>query len=338
MTKFNMDNWLNSLISTNEKKSMPLLSFPSISKLGCTVKDLVTSSDLQAKGMKLVADQTPSLASVSFMDLSVEAEAFGSNVEFAENDVPTIIGSLITSIEDAENLAVPPIGAKRTGIYIDAVKKAKELIVDRPIFAGIIGSFSLAGRLLDVTEALVCCYTEPELVHSVLQKCTGFLIEYAKAYKKAGANGIIIAEPLTGLLSPELASEFSEPYIKRISSAVKDENFAVIYHNCGNTTLKIMDSILKTNCSAYHFGNAVDMKEVLKIVPKDVIVMGNIDPVSQFKNGSVDSIKTQVTNLLEECKDYSNFVISSGCDIPHDANWQKIHAYYQAIKEFYKGV
>ncbi len=334
--KINMDKWINGLISNGAKKSMPLLSFPSVSKLGCTVKDLVTSSDLQVKGMKLVADQTPSLASVSFMDLSVEAEAFGSKTEFSENDVPTVIGSLITSQEEAEDLAVPSVGKKRTGIYIDAVKKAKEIITDRPIFAGIIGSFSLAGRLLDVTEALVYCYTEPDLLHIVLEKCTAFLIEYAKAYKAVGANGIVIAEPLTGLLSPDLASQFSEPYIRRISTAVKDENFAVIYHNCGNTTLKIMDSILRTNCSAYHFGNAVDMQEVLKAVPKDILVMGNIDPVSQFKNGTPQSMKIQVHNLLEKCKDYANFVISSGCDVPHDAKWENIYAYYEAIDEFYK--
>ena len=213
-------------------------------------------------------------------------------------------------------------------------KKAKNLITDRPIFAGIIGCFSLAGRLLDVTEALCYCYTEPELLHKVLRKCTDFLIEYAKAYKSCGADGIIIAEPLAGLLSPELAEEFSEPYIREISRAVKDESFAVIYHNCGNSVVQILDSILRTDCTAYHFGNAVNMLDVLKNVPSNVIVMGNIDPVSEFKNGSPDSIKKAVNNLLDVCKDYQNFIISSGCDIPHDAKWENIESYYQAISKY----
>lgn len=335
---FNANLWLEELKASKRKKSMPLLSFPSVSKMNCSVKDLVTSSDLQAEGMKTVADNTPSLASVSFMDLSVEAEAFGARVEFPENDIPTVIGSLVKDQCEADSLAIPRVGEKRTGVYVDAVKKAKTLITDRPVFAGIIGCFSLAGRLLDVTEALIYCYTEPEILHSVLKKCTEFLIEYAKAYKQAGADGIIIAEPLTGLLSPDLAKEFSEPYIKELVSAVKDGSFAVIYHNCGNSTVQIMESILQTDCSAYHFGNAVDMLDVLKAVPGEVVVMGNIDPVSQFKNGTAESIKAQVKALLEKCKDYPNFVISSGCDIPHDAKWENINAYYRAIDEYYNEI
>ena len=57
---------------------MPILSFPSISLLNITVKELISDSNLQADGMKAVADACDTLASVSMMDLSVEAEAFGA--------------------------------------------------------------------------------------------------------------------------------------------------------------------------------------------------------------------------------------------------------------------
>ncbi len=327
---------LFSLIGNKPKKSMPLLSFPCVSLLNCSVSKLISSSDAQAKGMKLVADRTPSFASVSLMDLSVEAEAFGAQTVFSNDEVPSIVGALIQDQEGADALRVPKVGEKRTSLYVEAVKKAKELITDRPVLAGIIGSFSLAGRLLDVTETLVYCYTDPDLLHTVLKKCTEFLIEYALEYKKVGADGIVIAEPLTGLLSPDLASEFSEPYIKDLISKVQDDNFAVIYHNCGNTVPQIIDSILRVGASAYHFGNAINMKEILEKVPSNVLVMGNIDPVTEFKNGTPNSMKKAVTELLNDCKNYDNFVISSGCDIPHTAKWENIDAYYQAIEDFYK--
>ena len=332
----NIKSKLLDLKTTKNKKSMPLLSFPCVSLLNCTVSDLISNSDMQAKGMKLVADRTPSFASVSLMDLSVEAEAFGANTIFSNDEVPTIVGSLITCEEDANALKVPIVGTKRTGVYIDAVKKAKELITDRPIFAGIIGSFSLAGRLLDVTEALMCCYTDPDMLHTVLKKANEFLINYALEYKKVGADGIVIAEPLTGLLSPDLASEFSEPYIRELITAVRDDNFAVIYHNCGNTAPLIIDSIVSVGADAYHFGNAVDMLDILTKASTDTLVMGNIDPVSEFKNGTPSSMETAVKTLMEKCSKYDNFVISSGCDIPHDAKWENIDAYYKAIDEFYK--
>ena len=135
---------------------------------------------------------------------------------------------------------------------------AAKKITDRPVFAGVIGPFSLAGRLTDVTEAMIYCYEEPEMMHTVLEKASAFLIDYIKAYKEAGADGIVMAEPLAGLLSPDLAEEFSARYVKKINDAVKDEDFIVIYHNCGNTAILTIDSILSTGADAYHFGNAID--------------------------------------------------------------------------------
>ncbi len=110
---------------------------------------------------------------------------------------------------------MPEVGAGRTGLYIEAISKAAQAITDRPVFAGVIGPYSLAGRLMDVTEAMVLCYDEPDMVHTVMEKTTAFLIDYCKAYKAAGANGVVMAEPLTGMLSPNLAEEFSHPYVER---------------------------------------------------------------------------------------------------------------------------
>ena len=334
-TQKNMYTWLEELKNSKVKKSMPILSFPSVQLMNCSVKELIFSSDSQANGMKLIADRTPSLASVSLMDLSVEAECFGSEINISEDEVPTVIGHVVSTLEAAEQLRVPSVGERRTGLYIEAIRKAKTLIKDRPVFAGVIGSFSLAGRLVDVTEALVYCYTDPDLLHCVLEKATEFLIAYISEYKKAGADGVVIAEPLTGLLSPDLAEEFSEPYIRRIVEAVQDENFLVIYHNCGNSTIQIIDSILRTGAKVFHFGNAIDMAEMMKHIPEDVIAMGNIDPVGQFRNGTPESIRATTLSLLEKCSKYPNFVISSGCDIPPLSKWENIDAYYKAIDEFY---
>ena len=91
------------------------------------------------------------------------------------------------------------------------MRKAVGLILDRPVFAGVIGPFSLAARLLDVTEIMVDCYDEPDMVHIVLDKAAEFLTEYCLAYKAAGANGVVVAEPVAGLLSPSLAEEFARP-------------------------------------------------------------------------------------------------------------------------------
>ncbi len=331
----NMKQWVKDVIADPKKKAVPVLSFPAIQLMDISVKDLISSSELQAKGMKEVADRTPAGASVSLMDLSVEAECFGSNIHISDDEVPTVVGSIISTEEEADAMEVPKIGAGRTQIYIDAIEKAVDLITDRPVFAGVIGPFSLAGRLMDVSEAMIYCYEEPDMVHTVLEKVTEFITEYILAYKKVGAHGVVMAEPLAGLLSPALAEEFSSDYVKKIVDTVQDDNFIVVYHNCGNCTIQMIDSILATGSPVLHFGNAIAMEDMMEKIPQDVIAMGNIDPAGQLKNGTVDSVKASTKEIMEKCCKYPNFVISSGCDIPPLSKWENIDAFFEAVEEFY---
>lgn len=332
-----MNTLINNLLCEHKNKPIPILSFPCVSLLGITVRELISDSELQAKGMKAVADRTDAAAAVSFMDLSVEAECFGATISVSDDEVPTVKGRLINDIEQAQSLKVPEVSGGRTQIYIDAIKKAAEMITDRPVFAGMIGPFSLAARLLDVSEIMMDCYDDPDMVHLVLDKVTQFLVEYAKAYKAAGANGIMMAEPVAGLLSPTLEEEFSSPYIKRIVDAVQDDNFAVVYHNCGDNVPKMLESILTTGAAAYHFGNAVDMEQdIIAQVPSDTVVMGNIDPAGILRMGSPEKVKEETSALLEKCSKYPNFVLSSGCDIPPMTPWENIDAFFAAAKEYYE--
>lgn len=336
--KKNMYAWVNEMLAAETKRAMPVLSFPSISLMGITVRQLISDENLQSKGMKMIADRLPkAAASVSMMDLSVEAEAFGSAIRTSDDEVPTVTNAIAPDLASAQALRVPQVGEGRTGLYISAIKKSCELITDRPVFAGVIGPFSLAGRLMGVSEAMINCYEEPELVHTTMRKATDFLIEYINAYKAVGANGVVMAEPLTGLLSPSLAEEFSEPYVREIVEKTQTEDFIVIYHNCGNNTVQMIDSILRVGAKAYHFGNAISMKDMVEKVPADTLVMGNVDPAGQFKNGTPESIKAETKRIMGECCAHKNFVISSGCDIPPLSPWANIDAFFEAVDEFYAG-
>lgn len=109
----NMKQWVADVLASEKKKALPVLPFPSIQKMGITVAELINDSDKQA-------------------------EAFGSEIRVSDDEVPTVIGSIVSTEEEAEALKVPEIGAGRTQIYIDAIEKACKLITDRPVLAGII--------------------------------------------------------------------------------------------------------------------------------------------------------------------------------------------------------
>ncbi|MBQ9785759.1 MAG: uroporphyrinogen decarboxylase family protein [Clostridia bacterium] len=334
--KSSMKQWLSQMCGADTKKALPILSFPSVSLLGISVRELISDSARQAEGMRLVAARTDSAAAVSLMDLSVEAECFGAEVRFSDDEVPTVTGQLIHDEDEANALAVPAVGSARSGIYIDAIRRAKETITDRPVLAGMIGPFSLAARLLDVSEIMIDCYDEPDMVHTVMQKATAFLIDYARAYREAGADGIVMAEPVAGLLSPSLEEEFAAPYVKEIIDAVQDDTFAVIYHNCGDNTPMMIPSLISLGAAAYHFGNAIDLRVMLDAFPKDVPVMGNVDPAGVLRNGTPDGVRAETLRIMNECSAYPNFVISSGCDVPPMTPWENIDAFFGAVKEYYE--
>lgn len=329
-----MYKWLEELKHSEVKKALPVLSFPGIQIIGTTVRELVASGELQTKCMKAIADRFDTAAAVSNMDLSVEAEAFGAQISFSDVEVPTVREKLIDTDEDAFKLMVPEIGAGRTSEYLKAVSGAVEAIKDRPVLAGVIGPFSLSGRLMDMTEIMIKSMEEPEVVHTVLEKVTEFMIKYILAFKAIGANGVVLAEPAAGLLSPILNDEFSSKYVKKIIDAVQDENFIVVYHNCGNT-VPLIDSILSTGARILHFGNAIKLINIIDKIPENIIVMGNIDPAGNFRNGTKESVREATQALLTELKDHKNFVISSGCDIPPMTPIENIDEFFKTVKEFY---
>ena len=329
----NIKNMLWNIAGSSKKRALPILSFPAVQKLGITVEEMVKSSELQAKAMELIAKETDTIAAVSPMDLSIEAEAFGARVCFAADEIPAIVGQLVSDEDSANALQVPDLSAGRAPVSIEGVRLAKQRITDKPVLAGMIGPFSLAGRLMDVTEIIYACYDEPETVRIVLEKATEYLIKYALAMKVAGADGIVMAEPLAGILNPEMAEEFSVPYVAKIVNAVQTEDFSLIYHNCGNAVPKMLDKLFAQGAHAYHFGNAVDMLEILEAAPEDTLCMGNIDPSTQFANGTPESMREATVGMMKACGAYKNFIPSSGCDIPAHSSWDNINAFFAALAE-----
>lgn len=329
----NTNKWIDDIINGQERYTLPIMTHPGIEMIGCTVKEAVQNGAIHAQAIQTLAGKYPSIASTVIMDLTVEAEAFGCHTEFPENDMPHITGRLVDSAESVEKLQIPSLSAGRIPEYLKANRLAVETLPDKPVFAGLIGPFSLAGRLYDMSEIMVACYIEPETITLLLDKCTQFLLSYCMELKRIGCAGVIIAEPAAGLLSNEDCQQFSSVYIKRIIEAVQDPEFMVILHNCGNTG-QCTEAMVYTGAKAYHFGNAISMVKALSQCPADVLVMGNIDPVGILQMMTPPQVKNEVKSLLEQTKAFPNFVLSTGCDVPPHVPAENILAYYDALSEY----
>ncbi|MFM2291342.1 MAG: hypothetical protein RIS29_1155 [Bacteroidota bacterium] len=325
-----MQQFIDSILKSNRRLAMPVMTHPGIEALGYTVKQAVSDGNIQYKAIKYIADKYDTIACMAMMDLTVEAEAFGAKINLPDHEIPTVSERLLADAEAIDALQVPSLEAGRIPQYLLANKLAAENIKHKPVFSGCIGPFSLAGRLYDMSEIMVAIYIEPDAMLQLLTKCTEFLIEYCKALKATGTQGVIMAEPAAGLLSNDECQSYSTDFVKQIVDAVQDDSFTVILHNCGNTG-QCTQAMVASGARGLHFGNAIDMEQVLTECPSDVIVMGNLNPVGVFKQGSVDSVKIETKALLAKVGSHPNFVISSGCDLPPFVPEENIQAFLDAV-------
>lgn len=332
--KINMKEWMRSLRESPRVSAIPIMTHPGIELTGATVLRAVSDGRAHFEAIKALADAYPSAAACVIMDLTVEAEAFGAEISFTEGEVPAVVGHKLHNAEEIEALEVPSLKAGRVPQYLKANLLAAREITDRPVLGGCIGPFSLAGRLYDMSEIMVLIYENPAAAHSLLEKCTEFILRYCKALKATGVNGVVMAEPAAGLLSDADCRKFSSDYVRRIVREVQDDTFTLVLHNCGNTG-HCTGAMTATGADAYHFGNKCDMAEVIREVPPTALAMGNLDPVSLFREGTEEEMYRATTDLLRRvAPGHDNFVLSSGCDTPPNTPHENIRAFFKALADF----
>lgn len=323
-----MLKWKGRIALQSQSVAFPLMTYPGLQLTDKKVIDMVTSGEVQFSCIEALTKRYPQMPAIPMsMDLSLEAEAFGSKVSFSDNGIPTISERIIHDHSEIENLDTPLPDTPRIKEFIKAAQLAVNANFGKPVFTGCIGPYSLAGRLLDITEIMTGILMYPDEVHQLLRKTTKFIIAYLKELIKTGVNGVVMAEPAAGLLAEEECDGFSSAYIRQIVEAVQTDNFMVMLHNCGHTET-LIESMVNTGAAAFHFGNSVDMAGILPQIPANRVAFGNIDPVGVIKNGTPDSVVSEVKKLREATNGFSNFILSSGCDIPPGTSLENIDAFF----------
>lgn len=323
-------NWFNEFIFGSTRRiAMPIAVYPGLALTKARVIDVVSNPQAQAETQMALRERYRTSFLLSAMDLSAEAEAFGCAVHFSDTEVPAVTGRLVTDLEQAKRLGVPRPGDKRTAVHLEAVRRLR-VVPDSPrVLGGCIGPFSLAARLIGVSETLELTLADPDLVHAVLEKSAAFLTEYLRAFRSAGASGVIIAEPAAGLLSPRGLATFSSAYLKTMAAAVADDRFALVLHNCGAKPVHL-PAILETGLKSFHFGTPMDIIAALGTVPSDVVLCGNLDPAGVFCQLTAEEVKARARALLAATAGRRNFVLSSGCDLPPNTPLGNLDAFFAA--------
>ena len=172
-----MAEWKQSVLNSKQRIAIPILTHTGIEMSGKRVFDAVTDGWVHYEAIRLLSENFPASACTVIMDLTVEAEAFGAQVIFSEDEVPSIVGRLVSDRKSIERLTIPTLDCARIPQYLLANSLAANSL-NKPVLAGCIGPFSLAGRLFDMSEIMMAMYIDPEATHLLLEKCTSFIIMY----------------------------------------------------------------------------------------------------------------------------------------------------------------
>lgn len=302
---------------------IPLLGAPGVQLSNTTLRENLTNSAIQLRTIRLLIEKFQPDGIFPFMDLTVEAEALGLEINFPENENPSVRSHSIKTEEDIEAIKLRYKGISgRMPVFIDVVENlAKDFSIIKGAYT--IGPFTLAGELMGVDELSINVMLNPGLVHKLLEFTTFIIKDYAYALLNAGADTIAILEPTAVILSPRQFEEFSEKYFSYLVDELKAP---LILHICGDTT-HLLKKMSDTGAVGLSLDSLVDLREASKIVSGDVVLIGNLEPVRVFLQSKPHEVAEATRNLLEKMKGIKNFILSSGCDLPIGTPLENIEAF-----------
>lgn len=245
-------------------------------------------------------------------DITAEAELFGCQIKAGDlKQQPSVIKHSVKNLEDIEKIKDYNLKEGRISIILEAVKILSDKYGEElPIIGSMIGPFSLAQHI-NGDAWFGNIFTGEDIVPALLDLCSDFNVEYAKAMVRNGADTIAIIDPTASyeLIGGEFYEKFALPYQKKIVDAMKELDVATVLHICGNTTngLEIMD---KTGVNGISVDQRVDVKTANNKV-ENAIIVGNLDPVAVLWNGTPESIAEASIKAL----DAGVGLLSPGCGI-----------------------
>lgn len=286
--------------------------------------------DIQFRSLNALYEKFHPDFMFNMMDLSLEAESLGLKMLKPDNAPYSVIEHPVKSECDLGKLHMPnPKKDGRMPIASGIIEKMHKTF-DCPSVAYIIGPYTLAGLLCGASTVIKNVLKNVIFLERVLEFSLKVIEDYGIELINSGADIICILEPTATGLSPEQFEKFSGAYIKKLKDSW---NFPLILHICGDTSFIIL-KMINTNCDGISLDSMVNLQSVARMIPLDILILGNIDPVRVLGYGNRKEVEEKVKKLIFEMKGFNNFILSSGCDIPFDAPIENIQVFMSSANRY----
>ncbi|MHB9093588.1 MAG: MtaA/CmuA family methyltransferase [Eubacteriales bacterium] len=260
-----------------------------------------------------------------------EAEALGAGLKDGGKEGLPSIKVHPYKIGDTVDFPDDFLSRGRIPKLLEAIRILKDTLGDKVIImGGIIGPFSIAGQIMDITAMLMEAYRKPQnVVHFVeMGEKAGTML--GKAMIEAGADVIVIEDMMASLdmISPPIFRELAMPYEKKQVEAL---SVPTIIHICGKLN-NIMVDIAKTGCTAISCEPVVNIPLVLEKFAAEGIttpLIGAVDPVNTLFQGDVAKVVAETKENI--AKGFS--LISPGCAVPPATKTENLTAIVDTVRE-----
>lgn len=320
---------MDALESRPVRPAVPLVGYPGIAATGGRADRVLTDRDEHVSVLMFLARRFNPPCLFHVMDLTVEAEALGLPVRFSEDGPPSVIEHPITSMEALGSLSVPDPGRDgRLPMMVDVVARTS-LGIDALMGAYCVGPFTLAAELCGAEELAVRTITDRGFVEDMMSFVTLVCQTYSRALAAAGARVVTILEPTAVILSPASFDRYCLGPLRSVAAAVRDRDSSPVLHICGDST-PLLPAMVAAGFDGLSLDAPVELSDALAIAPADMVVLGNVDPVSVMLEGSPSHVEATARSLLDSYGERSNFVLATGCDLPMETPLENIDAFMSA--------
>ncbi|MDA9347845.1 uroporphyrinogen decarboxylase [Porticoccaceae bacterium] len=278
-------------------------------------------------------------AAILFSDILTIPDAMGLGLYFETGEGPKFRKPVRTEA-DIEALEVIDT-ASDLSYVTDAVTMIRRELNGRVPLIGFSGSpWTLATYMVegqssrDFARAKTMLYTQPELMHQLLEKLSLSVIDYLNAQIRAGAQVVQIFDTWGGALSHAAYAEFSLAYMQKIVDGL-------ISHHDGRDVPVILftkggglwlEKMADTGCHALGLDWSTDIAAAKSRVGGRVALQGNMDPAVLRADPAV--IESQVEAILSGFGDGPGHIFNLGHGITPDINPDHVKVFIDAVHKF----
>lgn len=278
-------------------------------------------------------------AAILFSDILTIPDAMGLGLYFAEGEGPKFRKPVRTEA-DIDQLQVINT-ASDLGYVTDAVSMIRRELNGRVPLIGFSGSpWTLATYMIegqssrDFVRAKTMLYTQPEVLHQLLEKLSLSVIDYLNAQILAGAQVVQIFDTWGGALSHDAYLEFSLDYMKKIVAGLikhaDGRDVPVILFTKGGGHW--LEAMADSGCDCLGLDWTVDIGAAKDRVGSKVALQGNMDPAVLRSDRS--GIESEVKTILKSFGEGQGHVFNLGHGVTPDINPDNVKIFIDAVHQF----